>query len=101
MTNIVDSVKAAKKQLDDQTIANDMLMTSKASAAMYFMGALESFTPEMRAMCRSALNQTLDEYAILMELIVNRDWLKPYQSSEQQLATSYKQSSEVVTYHKG
>lgn len=101
MTNMVDSMKAIKKQTDDQAIANDMLMASKAAASGYFMAVLESSTPEMRAMYKSALTQVLDEYSSLMELVVNRDWLKPYATAEQQLAEAYMQSGKVVTYHKG
>lgn len=101
MTNMVDSMKAIKKQIDDQTIANDMVMSSKAATSGYFMAVLESSTPELRAMCRNAHNQTLDEYSALMELVINRDWLKPYQPPEQQLAESYRQSEKVVPYHKG
>jgi len=100
MTNMVDSMKAIRKQIDDQTIACDMLLASKTSASAYFMGVLESYTPELRAMCRSALNQTLDEYSVLMELIVNRDWLKPYEPIGEQLVESYKQSETVISHHK-
>ena len=100
MTKMIDSMKAIKKQIKDQTIATDMLMSSKATASAYFMGVLDSSTPEMRAMCRNALTQTLDEYAVLMELTINRDWLKPYQPPEQQLAEAYRQSNEVISHHK-
>jgi spore coat protein CotF len=101
MTNMVDSMKAIRKQIDDQTIANDMLMGAKAAASGYFMAVLESSTPEMRSMCKSALNQTLDEYSALMELVINRDWLRPYQPAEQQLAEAYKHSGTLLTSHKG
>ncbi|HYE82997.1 MAG TPA: spore coat protein [Clostridia bacterium] len=100
MTNMADSMKAIKKQANDQTIGIDMLMAAKAAAGGYFMATLESPTPEMRAMFRSALNQTMDEYSTLMELAVNRNWLKPYGTVEQQLTEAYSQSGEVVSYHK-
>jgi spore coat protein CotF len=100
MTTMTDSMKAIKKQIDDRTIACDMLMASKAAASAYFMGVLESSTPEARAMFRSALSQTLDEYSVLMELSINRDWLKPYQPLEQQLLDAYKQSETVVAHQK-
>ncbi len=101
MTNMVDSMKAIKKQIDDQTIANDMLLAAKAATSGYFMAALESSTPELRAMFRDAHNQTMDQYSALMELVINRDWLKPYQLPEQQLAESYRQSEKLVSYPKG
>ena len=101
MTTMVDSMKAIKKQLDDKTIANDMLMSTKAAASAYFMAVLESSTPEVRAMAKSALTQTLDEYSSLMEITINRDWLKPYQMPEQQIIDAFKESQSVVTYHKG
>lgn len=100
MTNMVESMKAIKKQTDDQTIGIDMMIAAKGAATGYFMAVLESSTPEMRAMSRSALNQTLDEYSILMEIAVNRNWMKPYGTIEQQLAEAYNKSGEVVSYHK-
>lgn len=100
MTTMADSMKAIKKQIDDKTIASDMLAASKAAASGYFVAVLESSTPEARAMFRSALSQTLDEYSVLMELNVSRNWLSPYQPLEQQLADAYKQSETVVSHHK-
>lgn len=100
MTTMTDSMKAIRKQVDDKTIASDMLASAKAAASGYFIGVLESSTPETRSMFRSALSQTLDEYSVIMELNINRDWLKPYQPLEQQLADAYKQSETVVAHPK-
>ena len=98
MTNVIDSMKAIKKQTDDQTIGVDMLTAAKTASTAYFMATLDSSTPEIRAMFRSALNQTLDEYSALMEMAVNRNWLKPYGPPEQQLSEAYSQSEKVVSY---
>lgn len=100
MTGVIDSMKAAKRQMDDRCIATDMLMSSKAAASAYLVALLESSTPELRSMLKSALSQTTDEYASLADLSLNRDWVKPYEIPVQQLAESYQQSQTVVSYHK-
>lgn len=100
MAGMLDSMKAAKRQLDDQSIARDMIMASKTAVTTYMMAVLDSPTPELRSMFRGALNQTLDEYSALMDLALNRSWLKPYEMPEQQLAEAYKSSQTVAAYQK-
>lgn len=100
MPSLLISMMAAKKQMDDQTIANDLLMGSKTAASGYLMAALEAATPELRSMYIRAVNEILDEHSMLMELAINRNWYKPYELPEQQLADTYKQSQTMVTYHK-
>ncbi|KUO75909.1 MAG: hypothetical protein APF77_07760 [Clostridia bacterium BRH_c25] len=100
MTSVIDSMKAARKQMDDQSIAMDLLAGTKAATSAYYMATLESPTPELRSMFKASLNQTLDEYSVLMDLSLNRGWIQPYGMPEQQLAESYKQSQTVISYHK-
>lgn len=100
MTGVIDSMKAAKKQMDDRSIAADILMSSKAGASVYLVALLESPTPELRSMLKSALSQTVDEYSNLADLALNRGWVKPYEIPAQQLSESYQQSQTVVSYHK-
>lgn len=100
MTGMIESVKAAKKQMDDRSIATDMLMGMQSAATAYFMAVLESATPELRSMFRSALNQVLDEYTAFSDLALNRSWVKPYEVPHQQLVEAYRNSQAVVSYHK-
>jgi spore coat protein CotF len=97
MAGIIDSMKAAKNKLDDKSMAADMLAASKAASTAYMLAVLESPTPELRAMLRGALNQTLDEYSVLMDLSLNKTWIKPYDLPEQQLTESFKQSQTVIS----
>ncbi|MDF2547805.1 MAG: hypothetical protein K0R93_2703 [Anaerosolibacter sp.] len=88
-------------QLDDQTIANDMLMGSKAAASAYLTATLECATPELRAMYGSSLNQIVGGHGALTELAVNRGWYKPYDMPDQQLTETVYQSQTVLDQGEG
>lgn len=100
MTRTVDSMKAAKRQMDDRFIALDMLAGAKATITAYMMATLESPTPELRSMLKNAVTQNYDEFSYLMDLSLNMNWVNPYDVPEQQLAEAYKESQTVVSYHK-
>ncbi|MDP4147763.1 MAG: spore coat protein [Bacillota bacterium] len=94
--SIVSSIVGDKTTLDDQTIANEMLLGAKSSATMYLNAALECATPELKAMYSSNLNQVISGHSAATELAVTRKWYRPYEKPEQQLADAYKQSVTVV-----
>jgi spore coat protein CotF len=99
MPSLLISMMAAKKQMDDQTIANDILIGSKAAVSGYLIAALEAATPELRISYINTVHQLLEEHSLMMELAINRGWYKPYDMPEQQLLDTYKQSETMVTYH--
>jgi spore coat protein CotF len=88
-------------KMDDQTIANDMLMGSKAGAGAYLTAALECATPELRAMYGTSLNQMIGGHGALTELAVNRGWYKPYDMPDQQLTETVYQSQSVINQGEG
>lgn len=96
LASLIGSMLKNDKQLNDQAIANDMLMGSKAGASMYLAAILESSTPEIRAMYSSALNQMIAGHSALTDLAVARGWYKPYDIPEQQLVDTFRQSETLV-----
>ncbi|MCW2278009.1 spore coat protein [Heliophilum fasciatum] len=83
-------------QMNDRTIANQMLAGSKAVAQAYLTATVESATPEVRALYTSNLNKALAGHAMLTELAVKREWYQPYEMPEQQLVHTYQQAESVV-----
>ncbi|MDP4145934.1 MAG: spore coat protein [Bacillota bacterium] len=94
--SIVSNIVGDKTVMNDQTIANEMLIGAKTSATMYLNAALECATPELKSMYSSNLNQILSGHSAATELAVTRKWYRPYEKPEQQLADAYKQSVSVV-----
>lgn len=91
LNNILGNDKNAFA-VGNQTIAMDMLSGTKAAAGAYLNAALESATPELKALYSSSVNEMLKAHSELTDLAVNKKWYKPYDRPEQQLADAYKQS---------
>jgi spore coat protein CotF len=96
MPSLLNALMEEGSDLTDQTIANDMLASSKQAANTYLTAILECSTPELRAMYANSLNQVLAGHEALTSLAVNRDWYQPYQNPDQQLAETFNQSRVLV-----
>lgn len=83
------------KNLSNEVIAMDMLSGTKAAASAYLTAALESATPELKAMYSASVNEMLKAHSDLTNLAVDRKWYRPYDRPEQQLADVYKQSVSI------
>ena len=99
MASIIDTVMekvTGTTDLNDRTIANDMLAGSKGAAQAYLTATLESATPELRALYSTSLDQIVDGHASLTNLAINKNWYKPYDMPDHQLAEAVKQSENVL-----
>lgn len=94
LNNILGNDKGAF-DVGNEAIAIDMLSGTKAAAAAYLTAALESATPELKAMYSSSVNEMLKAHSELTDLAVDKKWYKPYDRPEQQLADAYKQSVNI------
>lgn len=84
-----------KLNINNEVIAMDMLSGTKAAASAYLGAALETATPELKAVYNASVNEMLMAHSALTDLAVNKKWYKPYDRPEQQLADVYKQSVSV------
>ncbi|MFT9497343.1 spore coat protein [Anaerosolibacter sp.] len=100
MASLLNSLMGTN-QMDDQTIANDMLAGAKAAASAYLTATLESATPELRAMYGTSLNQIIGGHAAVTALAVKNEWYKPYDMPEQQLSETVYQSQTVIDAGEG
>ncbi|MCT8977830.1 spore coat protein [Clostridium sp. CX1] len=96
MANFISNMVKNGTDMDDAVIANSMMGSAKAAADAYLNATMLSATPELRAMYASSLNQIIAGHSALVELTVNRDWEKPYNSPVQQLAEAYDKSKDTV-----
>ncbi|MDF2674098.1 MAG: hypothetical protein K0R09_2366 [Clostridiales bacterium] len=94
INNILGNDKNAL-QMGNEVIVMDMLSGTKAAASAYLTAALESATPELKAMYSSSVNEMLKAHSELTNLAVEKKWYKPYDKPEQQLADVYKQSVSI------
>ncbi|MDO5516015.1 MAG: spore coat protein [Clostridium sp.] len=89
MSNIIGNMIKDNVDMDDKLIAMSMLSSGKSSADMYLNSALTSSTPELRAIYSASLIQMVEGHTALTELCVNKGWLKPYDTPDEQLSCAY------------
>jgi spore coat protein CotF len=96
MASLLSGILGKEITLNNEVIANDMLAGAKAAASAYLTATLEAATPELKALYSGSLNEILAAHAGLTNLALNKDWYKPYEMPEQQLAEAFKQSVTVT-----
>lgn len=82
--------------MNNEVIANDMLVGSKTAATSYLAAALECATPELRRMFMQYSTQAAQSHEAITTLAVQKGWYKPYDKPTTQLAETYRQSETVV-----
>jgi len=82
--------------LNDQIIANDMLLGAKGAATAYFLAAIESANPEIRRLFFDHATQLVQSHGALTEMALERGWYQAYGSPEDQLLDWYEASRELV-----
>lgn len=81
----------------NKTLAMSSLSASATTAAAYLTATLEATTPEVRRLFGEYLTQSLMANETLTGLAVKRDWIKPYDSPEIQLSTTYQESEKALS----
>lgn len=82
-------------QSADKTIASNGISASASSANAYLNASLTATTPEVRRLFNEYTTQCVMANESLTELSVKNGWIAPYDSPEQQLQRSYKQSQVI------
>lgn len=81
----------------NKTLALNSIGTAAASAGAYLTATLEATTPEVRRLFGEYLTQCLLAHETITGLAIKRDWIKPYESPEIQLSTSYQESEKALS----
>lgn len=93
---ITDILTGGNMSLDDKVISDSILMAGKGASTMYLNAILESSTPELRSIYSQGLGEILNGHAAATAIAVNNGWYKPYDSPDQQLADTFKQTVSSV-----
>lgn len=97
MSNILGSLFGnITDQSADETIAVNSIAASAASANAYLNATLTATTPEVRRLFSEYTTQSVMANEVLTNLSIQKDWISPYASPEQQLQISYKQSQSAI-----
>jgi Spore coat protein len=96
MANIIGNMIKNNVDLNDATIATNMLASAKSAADVYLNATLTSTTPELRSIYSANLNQIVGGHTGVTELCVNRQWEKPYDTPSKQLTDIYNEAKSVV-----
>lgn len=96
MSTIISSLVQNSTDINDEVIAGSMLASAKSTADAYLNATMTSSTPELRAIYSSGLNQVVGGHSALTDLTVNKGWMNPYNSPNQQLSDVVKKSEITV-----
>ena len=96
MRNMIGNLIKSNVDIDDKLIVSSMLSAAKEAADLYLNSALTSSTPELRAIYSASLIQMVEGHTALTELSINEGWMKPYDTTIQQLTCSYNESKSAI-----
>jgi spore coat protein CotF len=97
MASIVESIfKDTTGTNLDATLGMNAVNAASASSGAYLTATLEATTPEVRRLFSEYLSQAVIGQEGLVNLALQRGWLRPYESPESQLKMSYQESESVI-----
>lgn len=82
--------------MNNEVVANDMLVGAKSASTAYLAASLECATPELRRIFSQFSAQSAQSHEAITALAVQKNWYKPYDAPVTQLVETYKQSETVV-----
>jgi spore coat protein CotF len=100
VTNFVNKMFGDKAdQSADKTLAFAFMAASAASAQAYFTAALQSTTPEVRALLSSFAAQKALEHEGINGYLIQKGYVNPYDESLRQLMAAEQQAQEVMSHN--
>jgi spore coat protein CotF len=81
----------------NKTLGLSSLSAAAASANAYLAATLVATTPEVRRLFGEYLTQSLMAQEALTGLAVKREWVRPYESSENQLKLAYQEAEKLTS----
>jgi spore coat protein CotF len=96
MLPIIENMVKKDTVMNDEVITSNMLASAKGAADAYFNATMTSSTPELRAVYGANLNQVIGGHSALTELVIKKEWEKPYVEPTEMLSDAYKKSENVI-----
>lgn len=97
MLPIIENMVKKDTVMNDEVITSNMLASAKGAADAYFNATITSSTPELRAIYGANLNQVIGGHSALTELVIKKEWEKPYIEPTEMLSNAYQKSENVMT----
>lgn len=83
----------------DKTIAFNAASGAAAAAQAYFSATLAATTPEVRAFFTGYCMQSLTGHEGMMNYMIQKDWVNPYDQPDNQLSRVVQESVSSNTTH--
>ncbi len=84
---LLDMLTGNDTALSERDIASDMLKDSKFAVRMLAEAVTEVSHVELRRLLFKKLNAAVDNHYQLSDLVIKKEWYKPYLASEQQITS--------------
>lgn len=82
--------------LDDKTIASDLLKDSKFAVFSLAKALTETANPGLRQLLTNQLITSVQQHHQLSDLLISKDWYKPFLVPEEQLAEDLQSAEKVI-----
>lgn len=87
MSSLIGSIfSGTTGESADKLIAYNAAYSAAANAQAYFTATLTTTTPELRAFLSSYCTQSLTGHQGIMEYMVQKKWVNPYDDPDSQLS---------------
>lgn len=83
---LLDMMTGSDNALSERDIASDMLKDSKFTVRMLAEAVTAVSHAELRQLLFKKLNAAVDHHYQLSDLVMKKEWYKPYLAPEQQIA---------------
>lgn len=95
MSSLIGSLfSGATGESADKLIAYNASAGAATAAQAYFSAALAATTPELRAFLSGYCNQSLTGQEAVMNYMIQKKWVNPYDNPESQLSRVVQESSQ-------
>ncbi len=96
MASLIGSIFSAGDTASDQTMAYMAAVSAAGTANAYFSAAVLSVTPEVRQLFNEFASEMLAGHGQLLNLMLHKGWINPYDETNQQLQTVVTHSMQVL-----
>lgn len=100
MSSLIGSIfSGTTGESADTLIAYNAASGAAANAQAYFTASLTANTPELRALLSSYCTQSLTGHQGIMDYMVQKKWVNPYEDPDSQLSRVAQESAQSSNLH--
>ncbi|WP_338471541.1 spore coat protein [Niallia sp. XMNu-256] len=95
MTTKTEKLNTLKDIIDDQTIATDLLLSSKSGVRSLAIAITETATPEIKKVLKSELDTAIDLHDKIAQYMIEKEMYHAY-DIEEQVSQDLKNAKEAL-----